>query len=115
MVWPPRSRRQFFPDVAESYRRAAQDVRGVVLPAGEAWAAAWARDASLPLYGPDGFHPTLSGSYLSALTIAAGLTGTSPVGLPGRLTLRNGRTVAVEAHHVGVLQAAAEEALRGRR
>ena len=111
MVWPERGRRAAFPQVSDSYRLAAQDVGGILLPAGDAWIAAWGRDPSLPLYGTDGFHPTLTGSYLAALTIYAGLTGGSPVGLPGRLRLRNGVTVEVETRHLAALQAAAAEAV----
>ena len=55
----------------ESYRLAAADVRGVELPAGAAWLAAWAREPELELYGPDEFHSTLEGSYLAALMIYA--------------------------------------------
>jgi len=44
------------------------------------------------------------------LTIYAGLTGGSPVGLPARLRLRNGANVEVDARDVAVLQAAAAEA-----
>jgi polyhydroxyalkanoate synthesis regulator phasin len=110
MVWPESRRRAVFPMVAESYRLAARDVGGVLLPAGEAWLAAWRRKPSLALYGPDGFHPTPAGSYLAALAIYAGLTGGSPVGLPGRLVLRNGATVLVD-DDIAILQAAAEEAV----
>jgi hypothetical protein len=115
MVWPESFRREAFPDVSESYRLAAQDVGGILLPAGDAWQAAWQRQPSLALYGPDGFHPSLAGSYLAALTIYGGLTGGSPVGLPRRLTLRGGRTVEVDASAVPTLQAAAEEALAAAR
>jgi hypothetical protein len=110
MVWPESRRRAVFPMVAESYRLAARDVGGLLLPAGEAWLAAWRRKPSLALYGPDGFHPTPAGSYLAALTIYAGLTGGSPVGLPRRLDLRNGVTVVIDADDVAILQAAADEA-----
>jgi hypothetical protein len=113
MVWPESPRRAAFPKVAESYRLAARDVGGVLLPAGDAWLAAWRRKPSLALYGPDGFHPTLAGSYLAALTICAGLTGVSPIGLPGRLRLRTGVTVTVDAGDVPVLQAAAAEVTGG--
>jgi hypothetical protein len=109
MVWPDRSRRAAFPAVSESYRLAAQDVGGVLLPAGDAWIAAWRRKPSLALYGPDGFHPSRIGSYLAALTIYAGLTGGSPVGLPGQLRLRNGATVEIDPRDVTLLQAAAAE------
>lgn len=39
-------------------------------------------DPSLALYDTDGFHPTQAGSYAAALTIFAGLSGRSPLGLP---------------------------------
>ena len=114
MVWPDSRRDSDFPRVSESYRLAALDVGGILLPAGDAWRAAWRRDASLPLYGPDGFHPSVPGSYLAALTILGGLTESSPVGLPHRLWLRSGTLVEVPAATAQVLQAAADEALSGR-
>ena len=69
MVWPSRTRRGDFPAVSQSYAAAAKDVKGLLLPAGDAWSAAWATDAALPLYGPDGFHPSPMGTYLAALVI----------------------------------------------
>jgi hypothetical protein len=112
MVWPENERRQVFSAVSDSYRLAAADVGGVLLPVGQAWLGAWRRDASLKLYGPDGFHPTLLGSYLAALAIYGGLSGASPVGLPARLTLRGGRTVEIGAAEARIAQEAAAEALR---
>jgi hypothetical protein len=111
MVWPESYRPQAFPEVAASYRLAAQDVDGILLPAGEAWLAAWRRDAGLRLYGPDGFHPTVLGTYVAALTICGGLIDASPLGLPSRLTLRNGRTVDIQSGDAAAAQAAAEEVL----
>ncbi len=111
MVWPESARRAVFPDVSTSYRLAAQDVGGILLPAGDGWVAAWRLDPSLPLYGPDGFHPTVMGSYLAALTIYGGLTGTSTLGLPGRLRLRSGTTIEIDAVAAPRLQAAADQAL----
>jgi hypothetical protein len=111
MVWPESYRQQAFGDVAASYRLAAQDVGGVLLPVGEAWLAAWRRDRDLRLYGSDGFHPTPLASYLAAVTIYGGLTGASPVGLPSRLRLRDGQTLDLPAREVEIVQAAAEEVL----
>lgn len=112
MVWPESYRPQVFPQVSASYRLAAEDVDGILLPAGDAWTAAWREEPGLRLYGRDGFHPTVLGSYLAALTIYGGLTGASPVGLPARLQLRNGRRVEVKPREAAIAQAAAAEALR---
>jgi hypothetical protein len=84
MVWPARERFGDFDGVRVSYAKAAQDVNGLLLPAGEAWRAAWRRDERLALYGPDHFHPSPLGSYLAALVIVHRLTGAIP-SLPIRL------------------------------
>ena len=80
MVWPSLDRFADFDDVSRSYARAAEDVDGLLFPAGEAWRAAWRRDAGIPLYGNDGFHPSTLGSYLSVRTPVS-KRGTGP--LPG--------------------------------
>jgi hypothetical protein len=112
MVWPESYRRQAFGDVSASYRLAAEDVGAVLLPAGDAWLAAWQKDEQLRLYGPDGFHPTLLGSYLAAVVIYAGLTGAPTTGLPAQLRLRSGRTIAIPPRDAAAAQAAADQALQ---
>jgi hypothetical protein len=82
MVWPSRTRRGDFNGVSQSYAAAAKDVDGLLLPAGDAWRAAWAEDSGLPLYGPDGFHPSAMGTYLSALVIYEQLFASSPPAAP---------------------------------
>jgi hypothetical protein len=82
MVWPASGRLNDLPRVIESYRLAAEDVDGLLLPAGDAWRRMWERDRSVPLYGPDGFHPGRLGTYLSALVMYRQFTGQSVVGLP---------------------------------
>jgi hypothetical protein len=84
MVWPESTRQGAFPAVSASYRAAATAVGGAILPAGDAWQAAWNLDPTLPLYGSDGFHPAIAGSYLAALTVFGGLTGRSPLEVPLR-------------------------------
>ena len=64
MVWPSRARLGDFDGVSASYAAAAHDIGGMLLPVGEAWRAAWRRDATVGLYGPDGFHPTLLATQL---------------------------------------------------
>ena len=111
-VWPPRARLAFQDAVTESYRLAAEDVGGAVVPVGEGWRAAWRRDPSLPLYGPDDFHPSPLGSYLAALMFFEHLTGRTPVGLPSPSTSKDRALagVRVEPAALAALQEAAAEA-----
>lgn len=82
MVWPSLDRKQDFDGVSRSYTNAANDVGGLLFPAGDAWRAAWKRDPALALYGPDNFHPSAMGTYLAALVIVEKVFGVPPVGLP---------------------------------
>jgi hypothetical protein len=109
MVWPSTARSGDFDRVSESYAIAAGDVGGVLLPAGDAWRAAWRRDPGLALYGGDGFHPTPLGSYLAALVICQQLTGRSPVGLPATLKSPSNAfpTIVLTAERATLLQEAA--------
>jgi hypothetical protein len=102
MVWPDVTRLAFFDDVRESYRSAAEAADADLYPVGEAWRAAWREDPSLPLYDDDGYHPSLMGSYLAALTIYHGLTRRTVMGLPA--------PSGIPAEVVPLLQRAAEEA-----
>lgn len=73
MVWPDATRSHAFDAVRDSYLGAAQAVDGLFLPAGDVWRAAWARDETLSLYGPDGFHPSRAGSFAAALAVFVGI------------------------------------------
>ncbi len=103
MVWPAKSRFFDFDGVCDSYRAAAEAVDGILLPVGEAWRLAWEKDSQLALYGPDGFHPSVAGSYLAALVIFQRLTGRDPRRQPV-LDLNLAPEIA------GLLQEAAAEA-----
>jgi hypothetical protein len=102
MVWPESDRRDAFDAVSRSYARAAEDVSGMLFPVGEAWRLAWRRDAGVPLYGPDGFHPTATATYLAALVIYQQISGRSPVGLRA--------LTEMSADRVRLLQEAAQDA-----
>lgn len=117
MVWPALDRVDYFDDVRESYSLAASDVKGIFIPAGEAWRAAWKRDPKAPLYSSDDFHPSTAGTYTAALSIYGMLTKKPTAGLPARLELTNGGKVDLPQALATLLQEAAEEANRkyGRR
>jgi len=68
-VWPESYRRSALRDVVASYARAAAAARAELLPAGLAWRLAWRCDPGFGLYGRDGFHPSLLGTYTAALDV----------------------------------------------
>lgn len=110
MVWPSSARDFDFDRVSETYRLAAEAINGTLFPAGDAWRAAWRRDGSLQLYGGDGFHPSVMGTYLAAITITAIIHQRSPVGMPGSLRIPEG-TVSLPAELALLLQESAAEAI----
>ncbi len=111
-VWPSAARFNDFPRVLESYKLAAEDVNGLLLPVGAAWRAAWNREAKLALYAEDQFHPSALGSYLAALVMYEKLLGKSLLGLPATLKLRSKTLAKIELskEQADLLQAAALEA-----
>jgi hypothetical protein len=110
MVWPEEARAFDFDGVSASYAAAAEAVDGMLMPAGEAWRAAWRRDGDLALYGPDRFHPSVLGSYIAAAVIFQRLYGRSPVGLPGDLDIPGAGRLGIDATTARLLQEAAVEA-----
>lgn len=110
MVWPDASRQFAFDAVREAYSAAAESVDGLFFPVGEAWLAAWRRNAEAPLYASDGLHPTAAASYLAALVIYQQLYDRTPIGLPGTLTMLDGSRLTVDSTLARTLQEAAAEA-----
>lgn len=77
MVWPLADRPKEFPAVMQSYRAAARDIDALLIPAGEAWFRALAKEPRLKLYS-DGIHPSSFGSDIAALTIYLALFPAGP-------------------------------------
>ena len=102
-VWPESWRSSAFDAVIYSYRAAARDNGALLLPAGSPGRTSCARIRGIKLYGPDGFHPSRLGTYLAAVTIAAGITGKPAVGMA---------RLGVPARIAAILQRAAAAALR---
>jgi hypothetical protein len=113
MVWPEEQHLRSFDRACESYRMAAREIDALLLPAGEAWRAAWRREPEMPLYGPDRFHPSPLGTYLAALVITARLTGRSPLDLADPAGLNPPLEVGDEAtpRRLLILKQAAAEAI----
>lgn len=111
MAWPRVENFADFPGASTSYRLAAADIDATLFPVADAWLAAWARDPDIALYSDDGWHPSVEGSYLSALVIHASLYRTTTVGLPREFQMPLGSTVSIDPAVAAVLQAAADEAV----
>jgi hypothetical protein len=85
-VWPEQYRYAVFPAVIANYAAAAKSAHAASFPAGVAWVGAARRSPGLRLYGPDGFHPSRLGTYLTAAVVYTGLTGELPRALPRDVT-----------------------------
>lgn len=107
-VWPSVDRSFDFPRVVESYRLVADSTSALLLPAGSAWLEAARLDPTLQLYGIDGFHPSLEGTYLTAMTIFGRLYQRSAIGLPAQVRLAGG-VLAIPATVAEALQRAADQ------
>ncbi len=109
MVWPSLQRFFDFDGVSDSYATAAARAGGLLFPVGEAWRAAWARDPGVDLYGVDGFHPSVLGTYLAGLVMYEQLSGRDPRSLPPRIPRGSG-TSEISEGSARILQEAAAEA-----
>ncbi len=67
--------------LTKAYTEIGQELNIPVVPAGLAWKAALGHDPALPLWGPDGSHPSVEGTYLTACVFYAVLYQQSPLGL----------------------------------
>lgn len=105
-IWPTTARR-FDADAAlTSYWNAAAAVGGILAPAGDAFTAAMAENASIGVYSNDGLHASARGTYVAALTIVSRILEIEPGSLPPRIPgVREDSTV------VRALQRAASVAL----
>jgi hypothetical protein len=96
-VWPESYRRSALREVIGSYRRAAQAARTELLPAGSAWQLTWDCDRRVPLYGADGFHPSVLGTQTAALVVYGRLFRAPVVGVRLPFALRTARLVQKSA------------------
>jgi hypothetical protein len=86
--------------VRTAYMRIADSLSTPVAPAGVAWQNAIHDGFPLSLFNPDGYHPSLAGSYLAACAFYATFFQKSPFGLAF--------TAGLSDEHAGWLQAIAD-------
>ena len=88
MTWAPKegagafSREMVQGQLAAGYRTIAEELDALLIPGGEVFAKALEQDEELQLWGEDGQHPSVEGTYLAACTAYALLFQETPVGNP---------------------------------
>lgn len=113
-VWPDDTRLFAFPAVSESYRLAAEDVDGLFFPAGDGWLEIWRLDPQARLYGPDGFHPSIAGTYVAAVTILAVLAKRDATSLSPDLTAIGGGAAPLDSTLAATIRSAVQTVLARR-
>ncbi|MBK8232107.1 MAG: SGNH/GDSL hydrolase family protein [Candidatus Eisenbacteria bacterium] len=113
-VWPDDTRLFAFPAVSESYRLAAEDVDGLFFPAGDGWLETWKQRPDAALYGPDGFHPSLAGSYVAAVTILAVLAQRDATTLSPDLAAIGGGAAPLDSTLAATIRSAVQTVLAHR-
>lgn len=108
-VWPSVDRAFDFSNVITSYAVAADSAHASLLPAGKAWKQILEHHSDFPLYSPDGFHPSLHGSFLSALVIYTSLFKKRNLDF---LTIKNLPVKSVTSTQLEVMKGAAIESAK---
>jgi hypothetical protein len=79
--------------MSTSYRRLAVQLECPVVPVGDIFRRVIDEDPFADLWNPDGYHPSLEGSYLAACSFYVQLYGESPVGLPHPIDIPQDRAL----------------------
>lgn len=109
LPWTRQADPQTLEGAAESARLAARAVGGIVAPVGFAWRNALSADPTIPIYGPDGYHPAPAGTLLAALTIYDRLFGVDVRAIQTE-SLSNRVAVSLTSGQIRTLAQAAHEA-----
>lgn len=86
LTWARRDTPESQARLTQAYMSVARDLGAPIIPAGLAWARVRQEEPDVVLYNQDGSHPAPAGSYLTASTLYATLTGHSPVGLASNVS-----------------------------
>lgn len=93
----------------DTYLKLARQEKAALAPVGIAWENCAKLHPDIKLYLEDGQHPSEQGSYLTACVMYCTLFGKSPVGLPGKLTLKGVRLCNIPQAKAKTLQTIALE------
>ncbi len=80
MTWGYRDDPAGLQRARDTYQELAADLKADLVPVGTAWEKSLAARPDTALWGPDGNHASMSGSYLAACAFFAAFYGKSPAG-----------------------------------
>lgn len=81
MTWARKNDPSMIEPLSQAYFHAGALTDGMVAPAGLAWESVRVAYPEIELYDADGSHPNLRGTYLTACTVFAAVTGECPEGI----------------------------------
>jgi len=87
MTWGDENAPENMERIAKSYSQVGETLGATVVPVGRAFGAALAGRPGERLYGADGHHPSVAGTYLAAAVFYDLIEGENPEGIPGSLRL----------------------------
>jgi hypothetical protein len=93
VTWPRKRAPNEQAQITAAYSTIAKELGALSCPAGPAWANLLKTRPDVELYQADGSHPSPAGTYLAACVFYDVLYGKSPVGLPGRLVVKDDNNV----------------------
>ncbi len=97
VTWAPQKMPQYQEAITESYQQASKENNCGVIMVGEAWKSAKKLRPDIPLFLPDGSHPTDLGAFLTACAFVKTFSRELPKTLPDRffITDSNGKEVMI--------------------
>lgn len=88
MTWPYKDQPEMLAPLKRVYAKGILETGGILIPVGEDWMTIQSNDeVPLDLYAPDGFHPSLQGTYYAAAKFYQVMYGQSPSENPYEGTL----------------------------
>ena len=83
-------------DLNRSYRELGKVLNARIAPVGMVWERVIARNQQIDLFTPDGSHPSLLGTYLTACTFYALIFGETPLTLSNRIRHSDGVSYLID-------------------
>lgn len=105
MTWAREKVPQYQQEISAVYSKIARDNNAVLVPVGNAWELALHLRPALPLFNPDGSHPSALGAILSAYVFTRVLTREVPLSIPSEYWMKDADGETVQLNGIDNLDA----------